>query len=43
MKKPIYIPPRRREILLAVAEFFTLIAFWGAILAWAILFRALVG
>ncbi len=50
MKKPIYIPPRRREILphrreilLAIAEFFTLLAFWGAILIWAVLFRALIG
>jgi hypothetical protein len=43
MMKPIYLPSRRRQFLLAAAEFFTLIAFWGAILAWAILFKALVG
>jgi len=40
--KPIYLPPRRRQFLLAAAEFVTLVALWGAIIVWAILFRALV-
>lgn len=43
--KPIYIPPprRRASLWLALAEFATLIALWGSIIALAVMARAIMG
>jgi len=43
--KPVYIPPprRRASLWLALAEFATLMALWGSIIALAVLARAVMG
>ena len=44
MRKPLYLPKPSRPVLwVALAEFVTLIALWGTIIAAAVFFRAVVG